>query len=96
MLIAVNPSLEIAYSPENLRLGEAIDCYLRPGRIILGTANQETERRCLELFSEITDDVLSMSLERWRDGEAWINLLAMSIVFTNNLLILCEAVGENS
>ena len=40
-----NNSLDLAYSPENLRLGEALNNYLKPDRIILGTANKKTEEK---------------------------------------------------
>jgi len=87
----VNPTLEVAYSPENLRLGEAIQCYLQPDRIILGTANQETEKRCIDLFSQIKAEVLSMSLESAEMVKHGINsFLANSIVFANHLADICE------
>ena len=89
-----NPSLEIAYSPENLRLGEAIDCYLNPGRIILGTASKDAETKCVSLFNEITQNILRMSLESAELVKHGINsFLAMSIVFANNLSDICEEKG---
>jgi UDPglucose 6-dehydrogenase len=91
LLLEKNKNLDIAYSPENLRLGEAIDCYLNPGRIILGTASVETEQKCLELFGKITDQVLCMSLESAETVKHGINsFLALSIVFANNLADICE------
>lgn len=89
-----NPTLEIAYSPENLRLGEAIECYLNPGRIILGTAVKETELKCVSLFNEITNNVLTMNLESAEMVKHGINsFLAMSIVFANNISDICEEKG---
>jgi len=86
-----NSSCEIAYSPENLRLGEAIQCYLNPGRIILGTANTSTEKNCKQLFNKITDQILCMSLESAEMVKHGINsFLSMSIVFTNQLADICE------
>ena len=87
----VNSTLELAYSPENLRLGEAIHCYLNPGRIILGTANRDTATKCITLFNSITNDVLTMNLESAEMVKHGINsFLAMSIVFANNLADICE------
>ncbi len=87
-----NATLEIAYSPENLRLGEAIECYLRPGRIVIGTASKETELSCVKLFSKITDQLLCMSLESAEIVKHGINsYLAMSIVFANHLADICES-----
>lgn len=91
-----NQTLEIAYSPENLRLGEAIDCYLNPGRIILGTSTIETEEKCLDLLGNITDDILCMSLESAEMVKHGINsFLATSVVFTNHLSDICEENNAN-
>lgn len=86
-----NASLELVYSPENLRLGEAIDCYLVPGRIILGYSDDTALAKCIELFNNITSEVISMSLESSELVKHGINsFLATSIVFTNNLSDICE------
>lgn len=91
-----NGTLELAYSPENLRLGEAIDCYLNPGRIILGTANNNTEKRCRSLFENITDHIISMNLESSEMVKHGINsFLATSVVFANHLSDICEQTGAN-
>ena len=91
-----NETLEIAYSPENLRLGEALECYRNPGRIILGTALPSCEKKCVELFSEITDQILTMNLESAEMVKHGINsFLAMSIVFTNSLSDICEESKAN-
>ena len=86
-----NSSIELAYSPENLRLGEAIQCYLTPSRIIIGTANSRTEKKCRELFSQIQTNILSMNLESAEMVKHGINsFLATSIVFANHLADICE------
>ena len=89
-----NSSFELAYSPENLRLGDAIHCYLNPGRIILGTAEPEAERKCKDLFSQIHQNIFSMNLESAEMVKHGINAyLAMSIVFANHLADICEISG---
>lgn len=96
ILINQNSTLNLAYSPENLRLGEAIECYLNPGRIILGTSNEETERRCLSLLETITDNILAMNIESSEVVKHGINsFLALSVVFANNLSDICEESGAN-
>ena len=86
-----NPTLELAYSPENLRLGEAISCYLNPGRIILGTAGEAAKEKCIDLFSQVKADILEMNLESAEMVKHGINsFLAMSIVFANHLADICE------
>ncbi|MDP3286200.1 MAG: nucleotide sugar dehydrogenase, partial [Desulfobacterales bacterium] len=94
MLKEKNNTLDLAYSPENLRLGEAINCYLDPGRIILGTAQTDTEEKCITLFSQINADILKMNLESAEMVKHGINsFLAMSIVFANHLADICEMKG---
>lgn len=89
-----NPTLDLAYSPENLRLGDAIRRYLNPGRIILGTADSRTEHRAKSLFGLIPAEILTMSLESAEMVKHGINsYLAMSIVFANQLADLCEMTG---
>lgn len=84
-------NLELVYSPENLRLGEAIECYLNPDRIILGTADAAAESACSELFAEVKAEILNMSLESAEMVKHGINaFLSTSIVFANQLADLCE------
>jgi len=91
-----NDTLDIAYSPENLRLGEAIHCYINPGRIILGTSCIETKNICTSLLSNITDNIITMNMQSAELVKHGINsFLAMSIVFANGLSDLCEETGAN-
>ena len=91
-----NKTLDIAYSPENLRLGEAIHCYLNPGRIILGTSNAETEGKCISLLSNISNKILSMNIPSAEMVKHGINsFLSTSIVFANSLADVCEESGAN-
>lgn len=88
-----NNTLELAYSPENLRLGESINCYLNPDRIILGTNDLNTEKKCIDLFDRFLEPskILCMSLESAEMVKHGINsFLALSIVFTNNLADICS------
>ncbi|MGA7159804.1 MAG: nucleotide sugar dehydrogenase [Bacteroidota bacterium] len=94
ILKKANPAVDIAYSPENLRLGEALQCYMQPGRIILGTADAKTEIQCRKLFSQINADLLCMNLESAEMVKHGINsFLANSVVFANHLAEICESNG---
>ena len=96
ILKSVNKTIDIAYSPENLRLGEAINCYLNPGRIILGTNDDKTRKHCVELFKEVTADIILMSLESAEMVKHGINsFLSTSIVFVNHLADICESHNAN-
>lgn len=91
-----NPTLELAYSPENLRLGEALRCYREPGTVVIGAATEETAARCRELFSPTQATLQCMSLESAEMAKHGINtFLAMSIVYTNELANLCETTGAD-
>lgn len=93
-LKAANATVELAYSPENLRLGEAIDCYLAPGRVIIGTASAEAEAKVKGLFSEIDADLQCMGLESSECVKHGINAwLSTSITFANHLADICESHG---
>jgi UDPglucose 6-dehydrogenase len=86
--------LELAYSPENLRLGEALECYKNPGRIVLGSENKATESRCVGLLSRFEKNVICMNLTSAELTKHAINsFLAASIVFVNSLADLCEDQG---
>lgn len=91
-----NPLLELVYSPENLRLGDAINCYLNPGRIILGAAAKDAANAAMRLFEHIDASVIAMDMPSAEMVKHAINAyLACSIVFANHLSDLCEATGAN-
>ena len=92
----INPTLDIAYSPENLQLGNAIQNYLNPGRIILGTENKTTKQRIIELFQDITRHILTMNMPSAETVKHGINsFLATSITLTNQLADVCEYSGAS-
>ncbi len=91
-----NPMLELVYSPENLRLGDAINCYLNPDRIILGAAGPVAGDKALTLFEHIKARMITMDIPSAEMVKHAINaFLACSIVFANHLSDLCEATGAN-
>jgi len=95
-LQAKNHTVELAYSPENLRLGQAIECYLKPGRIIIGADTSAAESKAVSLFGNIEAELVTMSLASAEMVKHGINaFLANSIVFANHLADLCEACGAN-
>lgn len=91
-----NPQAELVYSPENLRLGQAIECYLNPGRIILGAESDAATKRAVGLFDAIDAQIIAMNLASAEMVKHAINsFLANSIVFANHLADLCEVCGAN-
>lgn len=87
----------LAYSPENLRLGKAIDVFRNPERVILGVSDESTKPRLTELFRPFTNRVEWMSIESAEMTKHAINaFLATSVTFANELARLCEAVGADA
>ncbi|MEX3916232.1 UDP-glucose/GDP-mannose dehydrogenase family protein [Paraburkholderia sp. BR10872] len=86
-----------AYSPENLRLGKAIDVFLKPDRIVVGTNCPETRAALEGLVAPITDKVEWMSVESAEMTKHAINaFLAISVTFANEIASICEAVGADA
>jgi len=96
ILQEANPTLDLAYSPENLRLGQAIECYLEPGRIILGVDSDLARSKASAIFQFIEADLQVMGLASAEMVKHGINsFLANSIVFANHLADICETVGAD-
>jgi UDPglucose 6-dehydrogenase len=88
--------VDLVYSPENLRLSEAIACYLHPDRIVLGADDAATAARVSELFAPMTAPVLAMSLPSAEMAKHALNgFLAASVSFINEIATLCEASGAD-
>lgn len=87
----------LAYSPENLRLGKAIDVFRHPERVILGVSDDSMKARLTELFAPFTSRIEWMSIESAEMTKHGINaFLATSVTFANELARLCEAVGADA
>jgi UDPglucose 6-dehydrogenase len=94
-----NPSLEfdIACSPENLRLGQAIDYFKKPDRIIIGADSEATLDRVENLFRVIPTPKLRMNLKSAEMSKHAINaFLATCVCFANEIANLCDEVGADA
>jgi UDPglucose 6-dehydrogenase len=89
--------LRFAVSPENLRLGKALDCFRKPERIVVGCREEETRAVLRELLQPFCDNLLWMSIESAEMTKHAVNaFLATSVTFINELARLCEAVGADA
>ncbi len=87
---------DVSYVPENLRLGDAINCYLHPDRNIIGVSSDLTKRKVLSLFTKLTKDNYIMSLESAELVKHGINsFLGLSVVFSNILSNISEETKAN-
>jgi UDPglucose 6-dehydrogenase len=84
-------------SPENLRLGRALDAFLRPDRVIVGVRDPADRERIEALYREIPTTIEWMSVESAEMVKHALNaFLAMSIAFTNEVAAICERVGADA
>lgn len=89
--------LDFVYSPENLRLGKSIDLFLHPDRIIFGIRKELNKLTIENFLQPIADKIIWMSVESAEMTKHAINaFLATSIVFINELAILCEYFGADA
>jgi len=90
-------TLSFAYSPENLRLGKALDVFLKPDRVVVGVRVDRDMRRIQQLLAPITDRIEWMSVESAEMTKHAINaFLATSVVFANEIASVCEMVGADA
>lgn len=84
------------YSPENLRLGNAVNCFFNPERIIVGTDSPEALVKMEEIFADLNCPVLKMSMESAEVAKHALNaFLATSLSFTYDIADVCEKMGAD-
>lgn len=94
-----NPSLDfdIACSPENLRLGQAIECFKNPERIVIGADSDSTLDRVEAFLNVIAAPKLRMNLKTAEMTKHALNaFLATSISFANEIANLCDEIGADA
>jgi UDPglucose 6-dehydrogenase len=90
-------NVSFACSPENLRLGKAIDVFMNPDRIIVGIRNEIAKTKLNNILSTISENIIWMSVESAEMTKHALNaFLATSVVFINELAVLCEHVGASA
>jgi UDPglucose 6-dehydrogenase len=96
---ALRPSAQIgvAVSPENLRLGTALEVFLHPDRVIVGVRTEHDRAVISALFAPITDRLEWMSVESAEMTKHAVNaFLATSVAFINELSAVAERVGADA
>jgi UDPglucose 6-dehydrogenase len=93
----VNPAIDLAWNPEFLREGFAVEDTLHPNRLVVGVVNDDAERKLKEVYKKNIDE-----------GTPWIradlptselvkvaanSFLATKISFINAMAEICEAAG---
>jgi len=91
------PQFDFACSPENLRLGRAIDAFEKADRVVVGLRNEAKRALLEELFKPFTAQVLFMRTESAEMVKHALNsFLAVSITFINEIARLCEQAGADA
>ena len=90
-------NFSFAYSPENLRLGKAIEIFTQPERIVVGVQNDNDKQRLFEVLKYFSENIVWMSVMSAEMTKHALNaFLATSVVFANELAMLCEKVGADA
>jgi UDPglucose 6-dehydrogenase len=89
--------LRIAYCPENLRLGTALQNFLHPERMVVGIRSNLDEEPFRKFLGSITESLVWMSIESAEMTKHAINaFFATSITFANEIASICESVGADA
>ncbi|OGZ00146.1 MAG: hypothetical protein A2945_00440 [Candidatus Liptonbacteria bacterium RIFCSPLOWO2_01_FULL_52_25] len=94
----LRPGLKFGYvyTPENLRLGEAVKCFMEPGRVVLGTDSHSTAKKMEEIFAPLKVPFVRMSVASAEMAKHALNAyLATSVSFINDIADLCEKTGAD-
>ena len=95
--IANGRRVSFAYSPENLRLGKAIEVFEHPERIVVGTEERAPRPALAKVLSCFSPNLIWMSLESAEMVKHALNaFLATSVTFINEVASIAEKVGAQA
>jgi UDPglucose 6-dehydrogenase len=90
-------TVAFACSPENLRLGRAIEVFQSPGRIIVGVRDGPAREILEPLLQKFCRTLIWMSVESAEMVKHGLNsFLAASVTFANELAVICERVSADA
>jgi UDPglucose 6-dehydrogenase len=88
---------DVAANPEFLREGSAVDDFLRPDRIVVGSESKRAQETLRKIYQPITVTGAPLLFTDFESAElikyAANGYLAMRLAFINQLADLCEKVG---
>ncbi|MDB6166350.1 MAG: UDP-glucose 6-dehydrogenase, partial [Lacunisphaera sp.] len=92
-----HPQLHFACSPENLRLGKAIEAFEKPARIIIGASSATARQKLETLLAPLGAPLVWMRTESAEMVKHALNsFLALSVAYINEIATLCEATGADA
>ena len=94
-----NISFDVASNPEFLKEGSAVEDFLKPDRIVIGTESKKAEKVMERLYKPfllnghpiLFMDILSSEMTKYAAN----SMLATKISFINDIANLCEIVGAD-
>ncbi|HRQ79921.1 MAG TPA: nucleotide sugar dehydrogenase, partial [Azospirillaceae bacterium] len=95
--VAAGRAVSFACSPENLRLGKAIEAFRNPGRIVVGVRDDRARAVLEPLLARFCDALLWVGVESAEMTKHALNaFLATCVVFINEIASVCERVGADA
>src|SRR5260221_2759571 len=95
--VANGRCVSFAYSPENLRLGQALEVFKNPGRIVIGTADDHSCKVIGGVCGRFADHLIWTSIESAEMVKHALNaFLATCVTFINEVASVCERVGADA
>ncbi len=90
-------AVRFACSPENLRLGKALQVFRSPDRVVVGVRDAETRAILEGVWAPFAPRIEWLSVESAEMTKHAINsFLATSICFINEIATLCERTGADA
>lgn len=91
---------DVVSNPEFLKQGAAVDDFLKPDRVVIGSNSQEATKIMLDIYEPfvknqnpiITMDVKSAEMTKYAAN----SFLAVKISYANEIANICEAVGADA
>jgi UDPglucose 6-dehydrogenase len=95
--VAEGRRVGFAYSPENLRLGKAIQSFEHPERIIVGTRDRHARAVLEPVLARFSSQIIWLSVESAELAKHALNaFLATTVTFMNEIATICEQVGGDA
>ncbi len=92
-------AFEVASNPEFLRQGAAVDDFMHPDRIVIGTISERAEATMRRIYHPFVSTGVPMLFMRIEGAElvkyASNAFLAIKLAFVNEIADLCEQVGAD-
>ncbi|MDA8026637.1 MAG: nucleotide sugar dehydrogenase [Actinomycetota bacterium] len=95
----VNPAatINLAYSPENLRLGSALKSFMEPDRVVVGSDSPKAIEDVTIALATLGKPILGMSTASAEVTKHALNtFLALSVAFANEIARVSESTGANA